>query len=216
VNTVVIEGPMGPFLIPAEPQNTREHAEWISRGVWDGEYADPGLPRSGIRSALDVGAHCGSFAVLCQHHYGKDIRIDCYEPNPHACDLIKRNCPEANVHCVAVTLDPSPVYELPWDWGSAKTHGVKNAPAYGDRFSVPVIHPRDLPAADLVKCDAEGVEVEVLISYRHFTTLKVLIYEFHTLEYRDILRAFSRSNGFRCLREYDGEAIYGSSIWVRA
>jgi FkbM family methyltransferase len=213
MKTTTIPGPMGPFLIPAEPENTREHAEWISNMVWEGEYSHPDLPTAGIKSVLDIGAHCGSFAVLCQHQYGKDVVIDCYEPNPHACDMLKENAPGVRIHCVAVTTDPEPLYELPWDWGSAKTFGIKTAPAYGERFKVPSIHPRDLPPADILKCDAEGVEVEVMIHYKHFDTLKALIYEFHSLEHKAFLSEIAKARGFRCLRQEEKQN-YGSSIWV--
>lgn len=212
MKTVAIPGPMGPFLIPEEPDNTREHARAISQGVWDGEYAHPDLPRD-IKSVLDVGAHCGSFAVLCQYQYGKDISIDCYEPNPHACEMLRQNAPGARVYCVAVTTDPEPLYELPWDWGSAKTWRIKDSPAYGERFAVQGLHPKSLPPAEIAKCDAEGTEVEFLLHYNLEKT-RVLIYEFHNLEHKAVLREMATSRGFRCLRE-DDRNPWGSSIWVR-
>jgi len=129
--------------------------------------------------------------------------------------MLRVNAPAARVHQVAVTTDPDPLFELPWDWGSAKTWRIKEFPAYGERFSVHPFHPRELPPADMLKCDGEGIEVEVFLSYQYMSKLKVLIYEFHGLEHKMVLRDIATTRGFRCLRE-DDQNPWGSAIWVPA
>ena len=72
--THLIDGLGGPFLLPGEPANTRDHAIQIVTGVWDGEYEADGLPSemSGA-TVLDIGAHLGGFARWAQTKWGKEI-----------------------------------------------------------------------------------------------------------------------------------------------
>lgn len=199
-----------PFVIPTEPELTHEHASWIVNGVMAGEYDAPGLPVMNGARVLDIGAHCGAFVRWAESRW-TGLTVDCYEPNAAACALIAQNAPDALVHNVAVTVDPAPRFGLPPDWGSAKTHGLGS----DEGVEVAAIHPKDLPPADVLKCDAEGVEVEVLTNYPHWDGLQVLMYEYHSLEHRDLLQAIASGHGFRCLRE-QADGTYGSSIWVRA
>jgi FkbM family methyltransferase len=219
-----IQGPLGPFVIPATPENTRDHAKWICEMVWAGEYDAPGLPND-ILSAIDIGSHCGAFAVWAAAKWPTLREIHCYDPNVYACDMLRENVRDrsslmdvavvdgqvpTSIQNVAVTSDPFPRFACSWDWGSAKTHDV--GPAEGSPCAA--IHPRDLPAVDVLKCDGEGIEVDVLTHYQHWNGLKALLYEFHSLEHKAILADMARAHGFRCLRE-ENAATYGSSIWTR-
>jgi glycosyltransferase involved in cell wall biosynthesis len=197
------------FEIPKEPANTREHAQWICKQVFGGEYDHAELPKDGIRTVVDIGSHVGAFPVWAKAKWPEIEAFDCYDPNVKANVIAARNvafCGSVRIHGVAITTDANPKYLLPWDWGSAKTHGI------ADGVSVPAMHPRDLPAVDLLKCDAEGIEPEVLTEYRHWDGLKVLLYEFHYPAHREILWEIATRRGFRNLSQATGD--YGVSIWM--
>ena len=81
-----ITGPLGPFLIPAEPQNTRDHAEWICKMVFDGEYEHPELPKD-VATILDIGSHCGSVALWAEAKWGPLQKVYCLDPNESACRI---------------------------------------------------------------------------------------------------------------------------------
>lgn len=225
IPTRLLYGPLGPFRIPLEPQNTSEHARWVCEMVWQGEYDDPRLPEEITEErpvrVVDVGSHCGAFAVwaakkwgagalemTAPHWTGGSMEVDCYDPIADACELCQVNAPFARVHNVAVTTDPAPRLAQSWDWGSAKTHEIV------DGVPVTPLHPRDLPACDVFKCDAEGVEPDVLGGYMHWDDVQVLLYEFHNVDHRQVLWEMATARGFHNLRE-QADGTYGSSIWVR-
>lgn len=214
MRTEEIAAPSGrPFRIPSDPENTRDHARWICEQVFEGEYDHPELP-SDIRTAIDIGSHVGSFAVWAAKRWPMLVRIDCYDPNELACDIAAANVAGlgqiVDLHSVAVTEQPVAYFGLPWDWGSAKTHQLQAT----EGFEVTTLHPRDLPAAELLKCDSEGTEIEVLNHYQHWGTLKALLVEFHNPNHRVAQRKIATARGFRCLREQDHP--YGVAIWIPA
>jgi len=222
VNYAAMNGPGNRvFYIPASPDNTREHARWICGEVFGGEYEHAELPTD-IKTALDIGSHCGPFATWASRRWPSLERIDCYEPNVQAIQFAEYNAKCLNgtrpacshlhiaLHVGAVTSHEAPRYALPWDWGSAKTHGI------GPHEGIPVraIHPSTLPAADLLKCDAEGVEAEVLSHYPSLAALKALIYEWHSPELKaECSHIVETRTTFRCIFEQQ-DRDYGVSIWL--
>lgn len=209
MTTRAIDGPLGPFLIPAEPPETSRICEGISMHVWDGEYDHPELPTAGVASVLDVGAGWGAFAVWAIHRWGSGVVIDGYEPHEEALAYLRTNAPQVRVHHAAVTIEPAPRLCINEDWGGCSVYHVTEG------RPVAAIHPRDLPVADVLKIDAEGVEPEILDNYRHFGTLKALIYEFHHLDHKEAIRPLCHRGGLRQVRE-DQDGTYGTSVWVRA
>lgn len=205
---MILDGPMGPFEVPDEPANTRDHVLWLTQGVWGGEYEHPEIPTTGIRRVLDLGACCGAFAVWAQRKWGSDIEIDCYDPHAAPLEFLRRNAPAARVHEVAVTTLEHPILCVHWDWGSASVY------QQNEGVSVTPMHPRELPPCDVLKVDAEGVEVEVLSEYLHLASVQVLLYEFHHADHRGVLHGMAERAGFRCLRE-EQTMTYGPSLWVR-
>jgi len=212
VKIELIDGPGGrPFAIPAEPRNTRDHAEWICRQVFAGEYDHASLPER-VEVAVDVGSHCGSFVAWAAHRWPSLTTVHCYDPNEAALELTFANAhPRLRVHRfpAAVTEQERAYFGLPWDWGSAKTHQL----SVTEGRAVPTVHPRDLPRCDVLKCDSEGTEIEVMNHFRHWDDLKALLVEFHSRDHRVAQRKIATARGFRCLSEVDHE--YGVAIWVR-
>jgi len=226
-----IEGPIGPFYVPKEPAETRRICVGLSRGVWGSsgaydrpearipEYEHEALSIEGVRRVVDIGAGWGAFAVWALSRWGnggasaKDIELECYEPNPLAIEYLAANTRGYNVriHQLAVSSEPSVVLSRSLDWGALQTH------SHGDGDAVSTVHPRDLPPCDVLKCDAEGIEPEVFRNYRHFKTVKAIIYEWHGGEHRRILQEIFRPTGMRCVRDDDGPwgGGNGSAVWIQ-
>jgi len=213
----LIDGPLGPFEIPDSPEATRRVCEDIARDVWRGEYWHPALPPR-VRRIVDIGAGWGAFAVWALSQW-PGAEIDCYEPHAAACEYLRRNAPTARVHQVAVTTRDQAVlsvgsHDTLDNWGARTIVGVTSGE------SVAVLHPRDLPAVDLLKVDAEMVETEVLENYLHMAGVSVLLYEFHTADDRVRLSELARNAGFRCLRSvqtggHDERLVWGPTVWIR-
>ena len=213
-----LDGPMGVFEIPASPPITRDTCRAISQEVWAGEYDHPDLPEKLVR-VLDIGAGWGAFAVWALQKW-PGASIDCFEPNALALPFLRRNARSVRIHPVAVTVQEEALlgvgsHDKPDNWGSLSVHGDV-------RGGQPVVtvHPRHLPPCDVLKIDAEGVEVEILEHYPHLAGVEVLLYEFHSREHRERLQALARGAGFRMLREtqagaHDAENVWGPSVWIR-
>ena len=213
----IIDGPLGPFAVPSEPDTTRRICENIARDVWAGEYRHDALPTN-VGRIIDIGAGWGAFAVWALSQW-PGATIDCYEPHGAACDYLRRNAPTAHAHEAAVTVQETAVLSVGVhdnldNWGALTVVGTTAG------TTVATVHPRDLPPCDVLKIDAEMVEPEILENYQHLDGVKAVLYEFHTAEHRARLRAFCTKAGFVCLREvqvgaHSADIQWGPSIWVR-
>jgi FkbM family methyltransferase len=220
MNTVTLAGPLGDFLIPAGPPKTREVCEFLTKLLWSGEYDHDAIGEPDV--ILDIGAGWGGFAVWAAARWPRARRIICIEPHRQAFDLLKVNAakialssPDRTVEFIeaAVTSDPDAVYSCHEDWGAGRTHGQTSG------VRVPIIHPRDLPPCDLAKCDAEGVEAEVLACYAHWAGLKALIYEWHDRSLHDHCQAICEvRGGMRLASEHPGPwgMDQGDAVWLPA
>ncbi|HEY2510138.1 MAG TPA: hypothetical protein VGI39_04760 [Polyangiaceae bacterium] len=237
IPSVQIDGPLGPFAIPAEPADTQRICAGLSRGVWGfpgaydwpearvPEYEHPALTIPGIRRILDVGAGWGAFAVWAVARWGHEIELDCYEPSTKAADFIFQNLfspvtrlsPTSfavRIHRVAVSVTPEVVLGHSLDWGSRKTH-LRTEGHAGD--GVATLHPQLLPPCDILKCDAEGIEPELFLNYPHLASVKAAIYEWHSPDHRASLGDLCERAGLHCVRDEDGPwgGGNGVGIWVR-
>jgi FkbM family methyltransferase len=222
-----IDGPLGPFAVPSGPPNTRRVCIELARGVWGvpgsygrpeervPEYEHPALPTS-AQTVLDIGAGWGAFAVWAYKRFNAQ-EIVCYEPNHTAVDFIRANTlgkiPMIGVVAKAVSVNPNAVLDFSDDWGLRSTsRGNVGEP-------VEVIHPKDLPACNIIKCDAEGIEPEVFGTYPFLKQVDAAIYEWHSLKDRAILNTILRARAphLQCVRDEDGPwgDCNGVSVWVR-
>ena len=154
-----------------------------------GEYAVP-LSRP-PRTVLDIGANCGAFAVVAKQQW-PDATVDCYEPMPDALEFLKKNAtayPGITVHEAAVaghnssakmyhggcTTACSSMYDL----GEQDT---------SREFIVPCVAAKTLPAAEFIKIDTEGAEVEILERLDLSAALGIAI-EYHRIEDMDKIKS---------------------------
>jgi len=210
-----IAGPLGPFLIPSSPQNTRDHVLELTQQVFAGEYFHPELPKD-IEDIVDVGSGWGAFAVWAKAKW-PEASLECYEPHDAAADLCEANvAPFATLHRVAVTSEPKPLFAAAWDWGSARLNQ--------DGKPVAALHPENLPPCDLLKLDCEGSEADILAAYAGSTEedenllagCRAVLVEWHSPELKlrcdAILKAKTK---LRCVQAAPVERGYGVSIWTR-
>jgi FkbM family methyltransferase len=218
MRTETIDGPLGPFVIPSEPPELREHMIKLSRDVWAGEYDSSELPSfaggaPGIiyPQVLDIGACIGAFAVWARAKWPQ-ARIRCFEPNHAAWEILAAdNATFARVYRRAITVADRATLSThdAWAWGSMSTFHD-----YGPGEEVPSFHPRDLPGADVLKIDAEGVELEILEAYPYLDGLSALIYEYH-FDQREACEKAVRARAPRLRQVRDDGGSQGVSIWVR-
>jgi FkbM family methyltransferase len=165
---------------------------------------------------LDIGSNVGAFACWCFKNFGA-VFIDCYEPMPPAADLCERNAPPgAKVHRVAVTTAEGPVkLHVGSDWGFSSLDPTLN-PRSGEVVECPVLHPRDLPPADFVKCDIEGGEIDVLSAYPHLDRAGIVAFEWHREADRPVLEKMMMDAGLRLFKSAHDCVSLGLQVWVRS
>jgi predicted RNA methylase len=62
----------------------------FANAVFQDEYQINDLRPHNVRTIVDIGAHVGSFTVLC-HHYWPAAKIVAVEPHPDSFELLVRN-----------------------------------------------------------------------------------------------------------------------------
>ena len=140
-----------------------------------------------VKSFLDVGAHVGEISLLADFHFGsKKLLVHAYEPHPELFEMCLRNFSTAGINHgsvvrVAISGDPSKTSIGLHERGTSL---LGSSTVMDDRvvstIVVPVMHPCDLPPADVVCIDVEGVEGEIVEGYRYWGTTRAVIVEVHS------------------------------------
>ncbi|HMO86382.1 MAG TPA: FkbM family methyltransferase [Lacipirellulaceae bacterium] len=151
--------------------------------VFQDEYKIRDLRQHNVRTVLDVGAHVGSFTVLC-HEFWPEARIVAVEPHPESFALLERNTahiPESQLLRINAAITNQPGKCL---LASSVSHSRVGEyvvelwkdldPRYGDfGVSVPAMTTEELWGAitafaigeiDLLKLDCEGAEYTIMES----------------------------------------------------
>ncbi len=154
-----------------------------ANAVFQDEYQIRELRKHNVRTVLDVGAHVGSFTVLC-HEWWPEARIVVVEPHPDSFELLKRNTahiPETQLLRINAAINAQPGQCL---LASAVSHSrvgeyvVELWNDLDERYgnfgvSVPAITTETLwerlvefghTEVDLLKLDCEGAEYTILES----------------------------------------------------
>lgn len=213
---------MGPNDTPGTPFVYPHNLEaCVLKVLRGGEYDHPNLPDyPKVRRVLDIGANVGAFAVWASRRW-PGCWIDCYEPNPQAAELCRMNAPPGTkVHELAVIDTASPEctrvpLHLGTDWGYSSTYRDLN-PSSGEVVEVDTLHPALLPSCDVLKVDAEGVEVEIFGDYTHWDDVKIAMFEWHREDDRRLLEDACDSAGLRCFRLTYDRPNMGQQVWLRS
>ena len=159
--------------------------------VLEGEYDIP-LSFTYRPRVLDLGANVGAFSIWATHKW-PGCEIFAYEPHPKNVALLVKNLKNYDnvvVNPVGVgTPGLRPLYEGKYNCGEHSFYRMANNPAASGQH-VRVIDPLELPAADILKMDIEGCEIEVLppllTDGRKFSAI---LFEYHNDEIRRQLDA---------------------------
>lgn len=175
--------------------------------VLEGEYSLPeGFDPGENPIILDIGANVGAFTLWALHQWS-GATVFCYEPNPQTFAYLKDNVADfGNVSpaCCAVWLADGkmPLYlpkaGLPSGCCSLKDTGEVDTSKVG---VVKVVHARNLPAADIVKLDTEGCELDILRAYPHLSSAKAVMLEWHSHADRAAIRDLMLSHGFELVQD---------------
>jgi FkbM family methyltransferase len=178
-------------VVPVELALAGSESASAAREVLAGEYDAP-YDGEGLR-ILDLGANLGAFSVWAERRWPHST-ITAYEPEPGAFALLERNT-GARVRCVNAAVYPSDAATMTFvrragaDIEAAVTTeaGAFLAELPPDQLiEVATVHPRDLPAADVVKLDVEGAEA-VILAALDLSEAALITLEYHDRARRDAI-----------------------------
>jgi FkbM family methyltransferase len=150
---------------------------------------------------VDIGANVGSFALWANLRWPQST-IHAYEPHPGTFKLLTSNVEGLNnITCHNAAVFPSEDKQASFfsryagDGESGLTTYLENIfeqLPLEKTFTVPMLHPKELPVCDVLKIDAEGAEPHILKNL-DLSSVSVILLEYHHGESRrsvkDLLEA---------------------------
>jgi FkbM family methyltransferase len=187
----------------------RPEMEGAVKSVLNGEY-ESGYFGEGLK-ILDIGANVGSFAIWANLRWPNST-IYSYEPHPGTFNFLLENVRKLNnVSCHNIAVYPSDRQTEPF-WSRFPGDGQAGIAAVlreiGDKLSdkdiieVPVLHPRDLPVADVVKLDVEGAEADIICAMDTSRTSLILL-EYHSIKIRSRIKEFLANKFTLAFEDYE-------------
>jgi FkbM family methyltransferase len=154
---------------------------------------------------LDVGANIGLAAAWFNYH-NPDLEIYCFEPLEENAQLIQKNCPDANIHNVAIGSISQDV-EMMVDLNSVMASTIpRTISTEVKTFRVDTLdhhlqhHIKDQIA--LLKIDVEGMELDVLNGGTEtIRKTRMVVLETHGHERHKACLESLRNEGFEIKRE---------------
>ena len=170
-------------------------------------------------NVLDIGMAAGGF-TLWAHYAWPRCRFFCYEPNAVYKDVIRKNIVEHQVNAAvftsAVSSSERVVLQhekgIPYG-GSAIRHERWEGKELVEVECTSVVHPKDLPKADVVKVDTEGNEEDILFNYPHLDSVQLILYEYHSSDAQIALMDLMRDK-FDLLKTAATEPQVGEMFWL--
>jgi FkbM family methyltransferase len=179
-----------------------------------------------ITTVLDIGGNVGAYALWARKRWPR-ATVHSYEPNPLAVPYFVENTkhdPKIVLHETAVVgVYPEAPVLLYQGKNSLVEASIKSDHDVIDITQArPVAwtHVSDLPRAQVVKCDAEGVEFEILSRYPWRWEKDpddplplIIAYEYHSQsDYDEMCRVLSHCYYLTTVREYERKKR-GLCVW---
>jgi FkbM family methyltransferase len=147
---------------------------------------------------LDIGAHVGSAAVYFEELLAPS-KIVCYEPNPVACEYIKWNAPQAELHQQGVSnaAGTGEMFIRVPMFASGMFHGSGDPPE-PDLIEVPIVTGIEAiqnieGEIGVLKVDVESADWNVLYPMRsQFGRVRVIFVEYHNEDLRRAIDSLLR------------------------
>jgi FkbM family methyltransferase len=181
--------------------------EWHVTQILRGEYDVP--LDSGELKVLDIGANVGAFTAWASRRW-RGCKIDAYEPISSSYRILLENVkrvkaadPEAeittyNVAVLGTDLSRRRMWLGLNNCGEASFHNLGEQSSITE--TVKVISARQLPAADVIKIDTEGCEVEIL-EHMNLSRVKAIMLEYHSTHDRNRI-IFDLNSAFELVAEF--------------
>jgi FkbM family methyltransferase len=161
---------------------------------------------------LDIGANIGAFALRA-HNQWPNARILCYEPMPPNLDKLRENVsPDYGTVFPYAIRGTAGMREI-YIGDMFVTNGfVKGPRQTSQKIAVQCMAAADLPAADLVKIDTEGSEVEILRGL-NLSATSIIMLEHHSKADAKLIKGILAAD-FRALRDESDREI-GTMVFQR-
>ena len=167
---------------------------------------------SSPRLILDIGANIGAFALRA-HKQWPNAWILCYEPMPPNLDQLKKNVsPDYGVVFPYAICGTSGVREIYVGDMFVTSGFVKGPRQTSQKIAVQCMAAADLPAANLVKIDTEGSEVEILRGL-DLSAASIIMLEHHSRADAKLIKDMLTAH-FRLLRDESDREI-GTMVFER-
>ncbi len=202
-------GPMEKRTVSAMVPVTLEFPDEIAEAileVLEGEY-ESGYSGENL-TILDIGANVGSFAIWANMRW-PNSQIHSFEPDPETFATLVRNVGHLpNITCHNLAVYPSNNQKELFN-NRLNVYGTSGLIKYIYRLfdelptdsliDVSILHPRNLPDADIIKIDTEGAEAEVLNNI-NLSNISLILLEYHVAEDRENIKKLLQ-NDFMLERE---------------
>lgn len=139
---------------------------------------------------LDIGANIGSFSRWAKYRWPEST-IYAYEPSPHCFDFLSENTKDLNnVKCfkVAICKESGSAFLYDGTQNRGMSSMLKTEYARETGSHIATLSAAELPRADIVKCDTEGMELEILTNLLFQPEL--ILVEYHSLEAKKTLEDY--------------------------
>lgn len=189
-----------------------------------GEYEAPELPdEPKIKSVLDIGAACGGFSIWAKKRWPTVEIVNAVEPDPELARYLRENL-STSVETVVIYKNAVAESKIPHQLflGPEGHRGFNTLypafvryPWHERSIEVIPILPEELPPADVLKIDAEGVELLFFERYKHLEDAWWILFEWHRDSDRRTIEDLLTSKGFAMVKARTQDRDLGSQTWCR-
>jgi len=176
------------------PDEMTEAVKEVLEGEYESGYSGENL------TILDIGANIGSFALWANMRW-PNSKILSFEPDPETFAILVRNVGHLpNITCHNFAVYPSNK-QIELFYNRLNVYGTSGLIKYiyklfdelpnDNLIDVSILHPRDLPEADIIKIDTEGAEAEILNNI-NLSNVTLILLEFHVCEDRENIKKLLR------------------------